>query len=283
MSRFALSQLSSCSALVARPAEVLDRRGRARDPVDLLPGRLPTSPIQISFVPGRNAKRNGLRRPYAMIRRAFGSGCRTERVVREPGSGRRIDANDRPVERHRAPDGRRGSGAERSALGRRRRERSPDAARRVSARVRRRSVLTPVDEREARAVTPACVQRAVRAEGEDRRSSGSDTAGTSPRRAPARARSTTSPCAWKRRGGCSTTQPSDVGPGGVGQGSDVAPGVPQRGGGLAPQLGGRRSRGRRRTDASRKVRVRARGRAARDPRSCRRSSGGRRTSSVSCR
>ncbi len=33
----------------------------------------PTSPVQISFVPGRNAKRKGLRNPYAITRRAFGS------------------------------------------------------------------------------------------------------------------------------------------------------------------------------------------------------------------
>ncbi len=33
----------------------------------------PTSPTQISFVPGRKAIRNGLRSPVAMIRRAFGS------------------------------------------------------------------------------------------------------------------------------------------------------------------------------------------------------------------
>ena len=33
----------------------------------------PTSPIQSSLVPGRNVKRNGLRRPYATMRRAFWS------------------------------------------------------------------------------------------------------------------------------------------------------------------------------------------------------------------
>jgi hypothetical protein len=33
----------------------------------------PTSPSQSSFVPGRNAKRSGFRRPYATIRRAFAS------------------------------------------------------------------------------------------------------------------------------------------------------------------------------------------------------------------
>src|SRR5512133_60423 len=36
----------------------------------------PTSPLQSSFVPGRNVKRNGLRSPYAMTRRAFASGLR---------------------------------------------------------------------------------------------------------------------------------------------------------------------------------------------------------------
>ena len=33
----------------------------------------PTSPAQISPVPGRNVKRNGLRKPWATIRRRFGS------------------------------------------------------------------------------------------------------------------------------------------------------------------------------------------------------------------
>src|SRR5262245_60867197 len=33
----------------------------------------PTSPIQSSLVIGRTVKRNGLRKPYATIRRAFGS------------------------------------------------------------------------------------------------------------------------------------------------------------------------------------------------------------------
>ena len=34
----------------------------------------PTSPIQISEVPGRNVNRNGLRNPYETTRRAFASG-----------------------------------------------------------------------------------------------------------------------------------------------------------------------------------------------------------------
>ena len=61
-------------ALVARPAEVLDVASVGLT-MRLISSQSfqPTSPIQISVVPGLNVNRNGFRNPSAIMRRAFGS------------------------------------------------------------------------------------------------------------------------------------------------------------------------------------------------------------------
>ena len=70
--------------------------------VDLLPGVPADVADQTSFVPGRIVKRNGLRRPYATIRRAFASGARARAgCPGRPAPGARVDAQDRAVERRR--------------------------------------------------------------------------------------------------------------------------------------------------------------------------------------
>ncbi len=105
-----------------------------------------------------------------------------------------------------------------------------------------------VDEVEAGAVAAADVERARRRRTRARRSSGSGTAGTSPRRAPARLRSSRCRRRGRRESRPLTTQPSVVGPGGVGQSSGGCPGAPARR--LPPIAGVVACRARRRTGRS---------------------------------
>ena len=205
------------------------RPGRAR----LISSQVfqPTSPSQTSLVPGRIVMRNGLRRPEAMIRRTLAVAgwprwdcpASASPGVRVRGAGRR-----RPVRWDRrevrtswlrsAPPSAVGGAS--TVAG---------TARRIAARVDGAAVLAVVGEVEARAVAAGHVQRPVGAERECADRVARDTAGTSPRPAPARLPVMTSPAACSRDSRPEITQPSSVAPGGVGQPSDVAPAEPQRG------------------------------------------------------
>ena len=122
----------------------------------------PTSPSQTSFVPGRIVKRNGLRSPCAMIRRAFRSELPISGL---PGAAAPVATSDRCGESRR-----------RAWSGHRRWSADPDSE---SHRPRcgrvgvchpapevRRQPLPVVDLIEARAVAAGDVQHPVRAEGE---------------------------------------------------------------------------------------------------------------------
>ena len=96
----------------------------------------PTSPIQSSFVPGRIVDAERVAQPVGddpprvRRRRSPTSGLPGSAA---PGVG--IDAEDRAVERDRVAARAEVLGAQRAALGRRRRLRAADAAGRVAARV----------------------------------------------------------------------------------------------------------------------------------------------------
>ena len=185
------------------------------------------------------------------MRRAFGVGAERERVVRH----RRRRCRDRA--RSTVPSSVAGSPVVRrswlrsappSAVGGV--SAAADTAGRVAARVERVAVLAVVGEVEARAVAAADVERTVGAERERRRSSGSGTAGTSPRSSTLlAARSSTLPLAVSA-GEAAADDAAVAGRAGrVRARVGGTPGVPHRGA-VPPIVARRRCRGRRRTASS---------------------------------
>ena len=184
-------------ALVARPAEVLDRsRPRVRQPVDLL-GVVPADVADPELV------RAGPERDPERVAEAGGddpSGERVrvsrERIAGRGGARGGIDSDDRPVERDRLA-GRPAQrlAPERAAASRRLRVRDAQATGRIAARVGGRGTvhaaaeLPPVGHRRTTRRRRRRHTGSRRRRTRGRRSSGSGTACTSPRRAPARAQS----------------------------------------------------------------------------------------------
>ena len=126
----------------------------------------PTSPTQISLVPGPEREPERVAQAVRDDPARVGVGAADERVAGSAGAGVRVDAQDRAVEAGGSPLVRRSwlRSAPPSAVGGV--MRAADAARRVAARVERVAVLAVVGEVEARAVARADVERAVGAEGE---------------------------------------------------------------------------------------------------------------------
>ena len=92
------SRLAS-DALVARPAEVLDRGiTDIGDPVDLLPGVPADVPDPQLVRAGADVNRNGLRRPYAMIRACWGRSSRRTGCPAKAAPVDRVHPEDRAVE-----------------------------------------------------------------------------------------------------------------------------------------------------------------------------------------
>ena len=157
--RAVVAGLSSV-ALVARPTEVPDLRGRGHETVDLLPVVPPdvTDPELVGA--GAFGDPEGVAQPGGDHATGIGVGGRGQRVGGQAGSGRRVDPDHRAVQAHRVPGGLEVLAAQRPALRTRRGEGGAHATRRVTAGVDRASVLAPVGEVEARAVTGAGVEGA---------------------------------------------------------------------------------------------------------------------------
>ena len=156
---------------VLRPHSTATQSSRRPRPSGLLCGSIssqsvhPTSPTHSSLVPGRNAKRNGLRSPEAMTRRALGSLFEARGL---PDAAAPVVGSMRMI----VPSSPVGSAVVRKSCERRappsrkrQRRRTTDLASRISAGVFRRAVL-PVVNRfiEGGAVTSAGVERTVSAE-----------------------------------------------------------------------------------------------------------------------
>src|SRR5829696_7462281 len=127
----------------------------------------PTSPAHSSLVPGLKVKRKGLRRPWAMIRRALASLLAAIRVVGQGGARGRADPDDAAVEAGWVAASAHVLAAQGAPFGRRGGEGGARRARRVATGVLGRgraggaTVLAVVDVVEARPVTPAGIQRSV--------------------------------------------------------------------------------------------------------------------------
>ena len=192
----------------------------------------PTSPTQISLVPGRTVKRKGLRKPSATIRRALGSELEKRGLPESPApvaGSTRITEPFRPVGSPSEPQILR---AQRSALGGRRRLDPSDAHRRIAAGVLRVAALPVVGPVEARAVAAARVEGSVGAEDDaaDRmaRVLLEPVVDEDQLRVRGHHRSGGRSAARAVRSRCSR-RPSP--PGGLGHGSERTPGVPHLGAG----------------------------------------------------
>ena len=164
-----------------------------------------------------------------MIRRALASVLAASGLSGSAGAGVGVDADDRAVEADRVAGRAQVLAAQRAALGGRRGQGRADAAGRIAARVARAPVLAVVDEVEARAVAAARVERAVGAERERRRSSGSGYCWHQSSTSTCSAPVITLPAACSRESRPLTTQPSSSRRAASGSASEVAPAVPQRG------------------------------------------------------
>ena len=219
-------------ALVARPAEVATTP-ESGSSIRLISSQLfqPTSPTQTSLVPGRTREAERVAQPVgddAVVarRRRRRAGCRRS-AAPVSGSRRRMVPS--------RVDGVAGRpqvlAAQGAALGRGRRLAPAHARRRIAARVERAAVLAAVREVEAGAVAAADVEGPVGARRTGCRSSGSDTAGTSPRARPARCPSSTLPAGLQARQ--ARPRPRNrrrSAPVGSGSRPSCRPTVPQRGG-----------------------------------------------------
>ncbi len=153
-------------SLVARPAEVLDA-GRGRlEPVDLLPG-VPAHVAGPDLVRARpHGDPEGVAQAVCHDPARVQVGAGRVRVVGHGRAGVGVHAEDRAVEARGIARASHVLAAQGSTLGRGRSHRAATPAGWIPARVDRVAVLAVVREVEARAVTPAHVQRAIGAEGE---------------------------------------------------------------------------------------------------------------------